>query len=156
MIPSTTQAAGEGRRPLTSNDPRSKDHLSSGPSSCHTTPNEKPRSSSAPRALSTATPSITARSRTAAINADLPIPAGPSTSSELPRPPHAANREIAIPDSRLVEPAGIGAATSCCKADQVVRPCLVESTKSLHMQAFVMDIGGRLCGGEKVSDRLGV
>ena len=63
---------------------------SAGSNSWRTTPNANSRSSSAPRDRSTRIPWSTAVVRAAASNAVFPIPAGPSTTKNLPPPAHAS------------------------------------------------------------------
>ena len=75
----------------------SSDALASGDSnSWRTTPNAKSRSSSVPRDRSTSIPSSVAAARAAASSAVLPIPAGPSTTRNLPRPDRASSSADSI------------------------------------------------------------
>ncbi len=64
--------------------------------SCRQPPNANSRSASWPRAASTVSPAVRARSPAAANSADLPIPATPSTSITAPRPRDASSSTSSI------------------------------------------------------------
>jgi hypothetical protein len=63
--------------------------ISAGSHSCRTMPNGKSRSSSVARERSTRIPLSAAAARAAASNEVFPIPAGPSTTMNVPLPEHA-------------------------------------------------------------------